>query len=556
MPVRINKIFQRMALAGSALLAGVAAFASMRPADQTGSTTAPPPQIRRLTEVQYQATIADIFGPDIEIRGRLEPDIRSGGLLAQGSSVASVSSAGLEDYESLARSIAQQVVDDKHYDHLIGCAPSPTDVDGRLCAAKALGAIGERLYRRPLVTAEIARYIALVQEASRRAADFKQGIAAALSGMLTSPSFLFRIDRLASGGGVARLDGWSKAVRLSYFIWNSTPDDTLLAAASNGELDKPAGLARQVDRLLASPRMKEGVRAFFSDFLRLDDLNEVSKDATIYPAFTSGVPAAAREQTERTLIDLLVDRGAGYDAVFTSRRVAINRTLSPLYGIPTPAGWSFHEFEADDPHTGLLTQIAFLAQHSHPGRSSPTLRGKALREILMCQPVPSPPANVNFAVVQDVNNPTLKTTRARLQAHLDDEECASCHKQTDPVGLSLEKFDSAGQLRERENGEPIDTRAEFMKDHYDGAAGLGPLLAKNKMVSDCLVQSVYRFGTGRALVPGDQATVEGLAQNFEKDGKHVPALFRAIATSPSFYAVRAPRLAKLTSGRKDIPHVD
>lgn len=226
----------------------------------------------------------------------------------------------------------------------------------------------------------------------------------------------------------------------------------------------------------------------------------------------------------------------------------MNRTLGPIYDVPVAErGWTFHEFPENDPRSGILTQVSFLAQHSHPGRTSPTLRGKAIQEILLCEKIPSPPANVNFAVVQDVDNPTLKTTRARLSAHLDDEECASCHKLTDPMGLALEKFDGAGQFRQTEHGEPIDTTGSFAKTTFDGAAALGWLFKRNDGPINCLVQSSWRFANGRNLAGFDAPAVAGLKAGFAQSGYRFIDLMRAIALRPEFYEFapgeRAARLA-------------
>jgi hypothetical protein len=337
------------------------------------------------------------------------------------------------------------------------------------------------------------------------------------------------------------LDGWSKAVRLSYLLWNASPDEPLRTAAQRGDLDSTAGLTSQVDRMIASPRFVAGVRAFFDDFLQFDGLETLTKDAQIYPAFGSGSAADAREQTLRTIIDLLVVRNADYRDLFETRRLAINRNLGPLYDVPvTGKEWQMYEFPPGDPRAGLLTQVGFLAAHSHPGRTSPTLRGKAVREILMCQKIPTPPANVNFRIVQDVTNPHLKTTRARVEAHLSDPECAGCHRLTDPVGLALEHFDGAGQFRASENGAVIDTHGTLADASFDDAAGLGAVLGKDPAVSSCLVQSVWRYASGHVGDRDESAFLHYLDERFAANGYRIPELLRLIATSRNFYAVAAP----------------
>jgi hypothetical protein len=516
------------------------------------------PKFRRLTEAQYRSTIADIFGPDIKVSGRFEPDMRVGGLLAAGTSAVSLTPAGAEQYEQIARGIAGQVVDAKHREKLVGCAPQPSDPLGAACAEGFFKRVGLRIYRRPLTDGEVKLAIAQALAASSTLKDFHNGLAIMLTAMLSDLPFLFQTDRevedpRAPGGRT--IDAWSRASKLSYFLWNSTPDEQLLQAAANGSLMTQAGLSAQVDRLMASPRFETGVRSFFDDFLQLEGMMSLSKDGIIYPAFRSAAAPAAREQTLRTITTLLVAENGDYRDLFTTRRVAMNRQLSPLYRMPYgPRDWSMVTLPDDDPRVGILTQISFLALHSHEGRSSPTLRGKAVREVLMCEHVPAPPANVNFTIVQDTSNPAFRTTRERLKAHLDDEECASCHKLTDPMGLTLDSFDGAGQFRATENGVPIDTTGMLDQIAFSDSAGLGKALHDNSKVTQCLTQSAWRYAAGRALLPSEELVTSRLHEDFARTGYRIRSLFRRIALDPQFFAVRSPSASRVaskpSSGRK------
>jgi len=523
------------------LAAGLVLAGSLSGCQREPEATDAPPQLRRLTEAQYRQTIADLFGADIRIVGRFEPDLRVDGLLAVGSAKVSVSPAGIEQYEAIARDIAGQVVAPEQRERLVGCGPAAADPKGEACARRFFERVGSRLYRRPLDPAELGQLAAATLQAATRLDSFDAGLAAVLAGMLSAPDFLFRVDRIAESGGSLRLDPFSKATRLSYFLWNTTPDEALWAAAARGELDTDEGLAREVDRMIAAPRFAEGVRAFLDDFLRLDGLETLSKDSLIFPAFGPAVAVDAREQTLRTAVDLLVTRQADYRELFTDRQFAMSRRLGPIYDVPVPGpDWSMHRFPDADPRAGLLTHIGFLALHSHPGRTSPTLRGMAIREVLMCEEIPTPPANVNFTIVQDVSNPELKTTRERLQAHLSDAECASCHKLTDPIGLALEQFDGLGQFRLAENGSTIDVTGRLGNVSFADAAQFGAVLAKDPAVVSCLVQSAWRYASGRSNGHGERGFVRYLEDRFADADYRVPALMRLIATSRSFHAVTAP----------------
>lgn len=537
----IKRISNGLLVAATMVSAASIGVAAIGPSTSVGAeetSSAAPSMLRRLTETQYRQSIADIFGADIKVIGRFEPDLRVHGLLAVGASAISITPGGFERYDEIARGIAAQVTDKSHRGELVGCGPTPSDPDGAQCAEAFIRKFGLRLYRRPVPDGEVRSLTTLAIASTGRLGDYHAGLAAALARMLVSPQFLFRIDAPGRNG---EIDGFSKASRLSFLLWNSSPDAALLDAAARGRLDTQAGLAAEVDRLIASPRFVEGARAFFSDYLRLDTMDSLSKDAQIYPAFTAAATEAAREQTLRTIADLLIARDGDFREIFTTRRFAMERTLGPLYDIPiSRSGWYIHEFPESDPRAGLLTHASLLALHSHPGRTSPTLRGMAVQEALLCTEVPAPPANVNFTVVQDVDNPNLKTTRQRLQGHLDDIECASCHRITDPIGLGLEKFDGAGQFRSVEQGEPIDVTGTHEKMPFDGAVELGKIFHDSKQVIACFVDTAWSYAHGRQPSPGEAADVARLEEQFGADGYRFASLIRSIALDPGFVRMTPP----------------
>ncbi len=501
-----------------------------------------PAEVRRLTEAEYRQTIADIFGDDIKVAGRFEPDIRADGLLAVGTAKVTVTPAGLEQYDAMAQGIAAQVVDAQHRDRLVGCKPGDAKAPDAACASGFLKQAGLRLFRRPLTDEELQGAVTVAGAAAHTLGDFHAGLAYGLADLLAAPEFLFRGDAAEPDPdrpGQRRLDGWSMASRLSFLIWDTSPDAELLAAAGRGDLRDPQKLAAQVDRLLASSRLTQGVRAYFADMLAFDSFDALAKDSVIYPKFSLKVANDAREQTLRTVTDFLVTQRGDYRDLFTTRKTFLTRNLGMIYKLPveTRSGWEAHDFAAGDPRAGLLTQIAFLSLHAHPGRSSATLRGKAIRELLLCEPVPMPPANVNFAIVQDTGNPKYRTARDRLTAHRTDAVCAGCHKIMDPIGLALENFDGAGQYRATENGAPIDASGELDGIEFKDAAGLGQAMHDNPATVACLVGDVYRYGTGRAVETGEADYMAWLKGRFAADGYRLPDLLRRVALSDAFYRI-------------------
>lgn len=504
-----------------------------------------PPLMRRLTEAQYRASVADIFGPEIPVVGRFERALRDDGLIAIGTSTAGLSSFAIEQYDASARGVAAAVISEQFRDELIPCSPEDAAIFDRACATQFVNQYGRLLFRRPLTAAETGQFVAAAAAAQQRLDSFYSGLEFALAGMMVSPDFLLRIERVEpdpENPGQYRLDAWSRATRLSYFLTGSTPDEALLEAAAAGELFTDAGLEQQVDRLMRSPRYRDAVRAFFADMLQFDLFDDLAKDPVIYPAFNSTVALDAREQTLRTITDLLLTGQGDYRELFTTRTAPLTRPLGTLYRMPVASrnGWELKTFSEGSGRAGIQSQIGFLSLHSHPGRSSPTLRGKAIREVFLCQHVPDPPVDVDFTGINDTSNAARPTARDRLEAHRTQPACKACHTLMDPLGLTLERFDGAGGFRTRENGTVIDVSGSLDGVDFEAATGLGQALHDHPDVPKCLVSKLYRAGVGRNTVAGEQPYMDYLNRVFAAVGYRLPDLMQKIAVSDTFYAVTAP----------------
>lgn len=494
--------------------------------------------MRRLTEAQYRNAVADIFGADIKVGGRFDPIVRpKHELIATGAAESAISPAGFEQFDTMARTIAAQVLDEQHRATFLPCKPADATLADAACARAFFQQIGLYVFRRPLTTAETEFYVGVAARGAEPTRDFYKGVELGLASMLVSPQFLYQLETAAADG--RQIDGWSKASRLSFLIWNSIPDRVLLTAASRGELDTAKGLQAQVERMLASPKAEQGVRAFFTDFLHLDRVADLSKDTVVYNRFTPAVAQDLKEQMLLTVVDHVLAQDKPYPELFTTRKTYLNRRLGLMYQTPVAKaeGWEPHELPASDERAGILGQGAFLALFSHEGRSSPTLRGRAVREVLLCQPVPNPPANVDFSGFNDTSNAVLKTARQRLDRHNTDPVCASCHKITDPLGLPLERFDGVGAFRRTENGAAIDATGAFEGKAFDGAASLGYLMAQSKGPTDCLTKRVAEYSTGLTEDKLPKGWLEELGQGFEAGGFKYRALVEKVALSREFFAL-------------------
>jgi len=207
-----------------------------------------------------------------------------------------------------------------------------------------------------------------------------------------------------------------------------------------------------------------------------------------------------------------------------------------------PDHWVPYTYPAGDPRIGIVSQASFVALHSPAGRTSPTDRGKALREFILCESVPPPPGNVDFKFVQDTSNPIYKTTRDRLTAHRSEAMCAGCHRITDPLGLALENFDSAGGYRTTENGVKIDTTGEFNGVKFEGPAGLAKAIHDDPSATSCVAKKTFAFGAGHMPDTKSPEWVQ-IEKKFADSKYNFIELLRQVALSDELYAMPAPQFA-------------
>ncbi|MAT50078.1 MAG: hypothetical protein CMK32_02710 [Porticoccaceae bacterium] len=502
------------------------------------------PTVKIISQPQYANTIGYIFGPDIEIPPQFPPVSRVDGMLALGATEATFTPGLVDRFYRYGKQVAEQVLSPERQAYLVPCSPADPAKPDPHCARQFIEQTGVLLFRRTLDTSEVDKFAALAAEAAEEVDDFYQGLKYVLTGMLVSPSFILISDRLdneAMQSGETRLDPYSKASRLSFFLWNSGPDRLLMEAAAAGELDTREGLQRQAERMLASPRFEAAIRGFFSDMLRFDEFENLAKDNLIYPAYSPAVSGEAAEQMLRMIAYHLIDNQGDYRDLYTTRTTFMSKALGAVYRVPVDPDNEFtrYQFPEGSGRAGLLTHVGFLSLHSHPGRSSPTIRGEGVRDSLLCQPVPLPPPNVDFSNFEDPAG-EFKTARERLVRHSTDPTCANCHKITDPIGLGLENFDGAGQFRSHENGALIDASGVLDGISFSDAVSLGAAVKKNPATTACLTERMFAYGINRPTTREDQPMLDYLENEFAEQGYRIQALMKSIVMSDAFFAVRAP----------------
>ncbi len=500
-------------------------------------STLPSATLRRLTLSQYQNSVRDLLGVEADV-STLTAISPLNGLRAIGASSVALPQRDLESFESLADSLSARVfADAAGRQALVGC-----DATQPACATRFVGSFGRRTFRRPLTPEEQRRYESLLSRATQMTGDGWLGLRVITSAFLQSPAFLYREELgLPDPAQPARrvLTPYELASRLSFFFWNTTPDLALLDAAGSGALDTPDGVRAAAERLLASPRAVEASAELLADYLGLDGLEALVKLPETFPQATATLPEAMRQETVLSLRSALFERGEDFRSIFTMTKTFANAELAKLYGVRAPAGSGFAEVElpASGPRAGLLMQASFLALHAHPSRSSPTLRGKFIRENLLCQAIPPPPNNVDTSL--PANTRDAMTARQRLTAHREDPSCAGCHTLMDPLGLALEKFDGIGAFRERENNLAIDASGELDGKQFSDARGLAQTLADDPNTTSCFVRTLLRYARGALEHQSEAALIEALGGRFAAAGHETPELMLAIATDPTFRHVGA-----------------
>ncbi len=497
--------------------------------------------LRRLTRLEYANSLHDLLGSDLDISLALPADeVADEGFEFQsvGAARATTTSLGVQQYETQALDVAEQVFSDgPRREALVGCAPASVDDP---CVGSFLSAFGRRVFRRPLSSDELSRYSALVL-AGDDAFDVWRGLQAATTAFLSSPHFLYRaelgaVDDSEPDGTRLRLDDFEVATRLSYLLWNTTPDDPLLDAAESGALASPQGLVDTLDRLLASPRSEQPFVRFFSEWLGFRGVTELPKDAARFPGYSPSLAEAMQGELETYVQQEIVRGGKSVLGLFDTKSTYVNAELAAFYGLPALTGDAFQKvtLPADSKRGGLLTFAGLLTANSRSVSTSPTLRGRFIRERLLCQDIPPPPPNVDAALPPPPEDGAVETMRERLARHTTEAACAGCHSQMDPLGLALEHFDAIGDYRELDQGKAIDATGDIDGLTFDGAVELGQLLAQHPLAARCVGAQLSQHAWGQKAEADNAWIFDALAVDFGQASFGVHALVASVVTHDSF----------------------
>ncbi len=518
--------------------------------------------LRRLSNSEYLNALADLFPASAIAVSSLPP-------LPADSEVAGFSNAAeaqqpsdlrIARFEQIANLYAAALAKDAAAVHsLVGCDYA-TPTEGTTCANKFVREMGSRVFRRPLSIEEQDRLS--VRFAGWQAdIDFEAAVQLTIASMLQSPQFLYRPEvapRSLNAATSVPLEPYAMASRLSFFLWESVPDDALFAAAAKDELRTEEQLRAQGTRMLANPRARRSIWSFHRQWLGLDRIlsdEHNSRTEEVDPLWSAQTPVAASHES-RLFIENVLGNGGTLRDLFLSRRAFVNGDLARIYGIEAPADPnSFVEvLLPEGQRAGVLTRVAFLAGYSHRGATSPPVRGNGLGLRLLCRLPFSPPPDADLSQPMASPGDGPKTNRALFEARTAPTSCMSCHRTLNGVGFAFENFNAAGAFQTSEQGLPIDARGTLVGTDIgrpiDGALDMSSALSESKDVQRCATERWVRYALGRAPESTEQPLLAELRDKFGETHGDIAKLMLDIVTSKTFRLQRAtPTTAKFGVSR-------
>jgi hypothetical protein len=480
---------------------------------------------RMLSRFEYNNTVRDLLGI---ASAPAKWDEATPGSGFDNDAVSKRASTILVD---MMRSTAEEIAEQVDVAKLLPCAPADAG-----CGEKFLQGFGRRAFRRPLSPAERTRFGALLA-AGQEGGSFEEGARLVISAMLQSPHFLYRYEldgAPTADGSAVRLSDHGLASRLSYFLWSSMPDYTLLDAADGGRLRTPEQIAAQVDRMLEDPRATETLAHFHTQWLGLAGFETEERDPNLFPGYDASVGAAMRSGT-LAFLEEVTRKGDVAELLTASWGFANGKTAS-FIGATGVTGEAVGKVTLDPSRrSGLLTDPGLMTRLGAFDHTNVVGRGLFVRSSLLCQTLMAAPDDVPDLPEL---SPDL-TTRELFKQHRELPACAGCHQFIDPIGFGFENYDAVGRYRTTERGHPIDASGELVGTRdadgpFNGAVELGKRLAASTEVRDCVATQWFRFAFGRSELPGDECTLEEVKLRFADGKGRLRDLLVAMTKVPAF----------------------
>ena len=428
-------------------------------------------------------------------------------------------------------------------ERIFACHPEPSAA--RACAQDILSALARRAYRGADTEEDVGELLAFYESGSRER-GFEGGIETAIERLLSSPKFLFRIERAPKSvepGAAYPLTDVELASRLSFFLWSSIPDDELLALASAGKLAEPKVYEAQVARMLADPKAAALVDNFAGQWLYLRNLDSFVPNSSGFPNFDDNLRQGLKMET-KLFFESIVEEDRSVLDLMTASDTFLNERVAKHYGVRGVYGPHFRRVElTDERRFGLLGKGSVLMVSSHTDRTSPVVRGKWVLENVLGTPPPAPPANV--PLLEEVDPQGVMTLRQKLEAHRANPACAGCHATMDPIGFALENFDVVGAWRDHDKGvgSPLIDATGRLADGtpIDGAVALRKaIMSDPNIFASTVVQKLMTYGLGRGLTATDMPVVRGIVRQVADEDYRFSSIVLAIVESVPFTMRKAP----------------
>jgi hypothetical protein len=483
--------------------------------------------LRRLSDEQYTNVLRDLFGPslgDTMVSVSIFPATVIENGFAGDADANIVSTAESQRIEDNAERLATHLLEnaDATLPQLVPCVDGDTSdaaIEG--CADEFIDGFGLRAFRRPLTSGERAIARGLFDEV-RALQGARAAWAAVMQFLLQAPALLYRTEPGVGTSRLVALGDYEMASRLSFFFWNTMPDDALFDAAARGELRTRAEVEAQARRMIDDPRTLETLAQFHRDWLRAYRLADARKDD---PAFTDEVRAAMLAEPAEFVRWVFDERGGTYEALMTASDFPRAPALAGIYG------------ESNDERRGIFTLASVASAHARESSSHPIERGAFFRRDLLCTPIPALPGDVDTSGPLE-SSAGLPTARERLAPLLERSDCRTCHTMFNPIGLAFENYDAVGRWRDSENGTVIDASADIevgdVSGHVEGAGELLDLVGSSAIGRDCYSQQWLRFALGRALGPADACNRAALEDAFEASDGDIRELLVATTQLDAF----------------------
>jgi len=450
-------------------------------------------------------------------------------------------------YLDAAEALATNAVTSANIGKLVSCAAQANAA----CAQQFIADFANRAFRGQLDSTESAALLQLFNDVNAQFGDFTTGIQAVITGVLTSPRFLFVLEfgQPGASGAAVPLSQMEIATRLSLFLWRSLPDQMLVGAANAGQLGTADQVAAQATRMLADAKAQDALRDFANQWLDIENMDAVTKDTQ----FKNWTPVLAQELHNETLTtftsSVAVDN-TDYGTLLTSTSSYVNSDLAAFYNTGVPGTGNSTSFTkmpvgtSSAPRMGLLTHASVLAMHGHTSLPSPTLRGRMVRQQILCDQIAPPPSQVGGTVIPPppTSLPAGQTTRQQYMQHFGvNQLCSGCHQYMDYVGFGFDNYDATGAYITAEGGTPVDSSGMFVAMNPSGLTGsytsgtdMITKIAASNQARECFALQELRYAIQRVELAGDGCSAEQVYQAFQTGGFNVQKLLLAIVRTDSF----------------------